>query len=177
MLIGLTSRNAAGKDEVARFLVQRHGFAYFSLSDVLREELKKRGLPVTRENLIEAGNRLRLEKGPGALAEIALDSLKDKKDAVVVSIRNVGEIETLRKRSDFTLVGVDAPVELRFQRARLRGRTDDEATLEDFIAREMAELAGGENEQQLDKCFHLCDRVIVNEGTLEELYAKTEELL
>ncbi len=133
MLIGLTSRNAAGKDEVASFLVQRHGFAYFSLSDVLREVLKKRGLPVTRENLIEAGNKLRLEKGPGALAEIALESLKDKKDAVVVSIRNVGEIETLRKRGDFILVGVDAPVELRFQRARLRGRTDDHAPSTQFF--------------------------------------------
>ena len=43
MLIGLTAKNAAGKDEVARCLVERHGFSYFSLSDLLREELKKQG--------------------------------------------------------------------------------------------------------------------------------------
>ncbi|HUU30133.1 MAG TPA: AAA family ATPase [archaeon] len=177
MLIGLTSRNAAGKDEVARFLCQRHGFSYFSLSDVLREELKIRGLPVTRENLIEAGNALRLEKGPGALAEIALESLRDEQNAVVVSIRNPGEVEALRRRKDFILVGVDAPAGLRYQRARARGRTDDAATLEDFISQEKAEIEGSENEQQLDRCFRMSERVIVNDGTLEELYAKVEELL
>ena len=42
MIIGLTGKNAAGKGEVARFL-QDKGFYYHSLSDVLREELKKRG--------------------------------------------------------------------------------------------------------------------------------------
>ena len=40
-LIGLTGTNAAGKGEAAAFLGTR-GYAYLSLSDVLREELTAR---------------------------------------------------------------------------------------------------------------------------------------
>jgi len=177
LLIGLTSRNAAGKDEVARYLVEHHGFVYFSLSDILRKELKSRGLPVTRENLIARGNARRRGKGAGVLAETALAELENVKEAVVVSIRNPGEVSALRTRDDFILVAVDAPVQLRFERARARARSDDAKTLEEFIRDEQAELAGSENEQQLERVFKMRDKLIVNDGTLEELYAEVEELL
>lgn len=177
MLIGLTSRNAAGKDEVARYLVEHHGFRYFSLSDILREELQKKGLPITRENLTAEGNAQRQAKGSGVLAETALAELEGVKAAVVVSIRNPGEVSALRRRDDFILIAVDAPVQLRYERAKARSRSDDAKTLEEFIRDEQAELAGNENEQQLERVFRMSDRVIVNNSTLEDLYAKAEELL
>ncbi len=177
MLIGLTSRNAAGKDELARYLVERKGFVYFSLSDLLRAELKKRGLELTRENLTEVGNELRLERGPGVLGEWALGELESVRDAVVVSLRNPAEIEALRKRPDFLLVGVDAPVETRWQRVESRARPDDARTYEQFLRQEQAELSGDPHQQQLEACFRLADRVVVNDGTLEDLHRKIEELL
>ena len=103
-----------------------------------------------------------------------LPSLKVSRRA---SIRNPGEVSTLRRRDDFILVAVDAPVQLRYERAKARSRSDDAKTLEEFIRDEQAELAGNENEQQLERVFRMCDWVIVNDGTLEELYAKVEELL
>ena len=177
MVIGLTSRNAAGKDKVADYLVERRGFSYFSLSDILRTELNRRKVPITRENLIETGNALREKLGPGALAELALEALEKVEQAVVVSIRNPGEVEVLRRREDFILVGVDAPLELRYQRARARGRPEDPRSLEEFVAQERAELKGAAHQQQLDACFAMSDRVLTNDGTLEELYRKVEELL
>lgn len=177
MLIGLTSCNAAGKDEVARYLVQQRGFAYFSLSDILRRELDTRGLENTRENLIETGNEFREKLGAGALAEMALQALEQVAKAVVVSIRNPGEIEVLRRRKDFLLVGVNAPVKIRFERSRARGRPDDAQTLEQFEAQEQAELKGSHLQQQLSACFAMKDRLIVNDGTLEELNRKVEGLL
>ena len=39
-VIGLTGTNAAGKGEVANYL-KNQGYAYFSLSDAIRDELKK----------------------------------------------------------------------------------------------------------------------------------------
>ena len=177
MLIGLTSRNAAGKDEVARYLVEHHGFGYFSLSDILREELEKKGLPITRENLVAEGNAQRQAKGAGVLAEKALAGLESVKEAVVVSIRNPGEVDALRRREDFILVAVDAPVKLRYERARARSRSDDAKSLEEFIRDEQAELTGSENEQQLERVFRMSDLVVVNDSTLEELYAKVEDIL
>jgi len=176
LLIGLTSRNAAGKDEVARYLVERRGFVYFSLSDILRRELEKRGLELTRENLTATGNELRGTRGPGVLGEMALSALEKIDNAVVVSLRNPAEIEALGKRPDFLLVAVDAPVEVRWQRVKKRARPDDAASWEQFIRQEQAELSDDPVKQQLDACFRLADRVIVNDGTLEDLHRKIEEL-
>ena len=63
MLIGLTGRNASGKGEVARYL-QEKSFGYYSLSDVIREVIRSRGLEPTREMLIRTGNELRQHFGP-----------------------------------------------------------------------------------------------------------------
>ncbi len=177
MLIGLTSRNAAGKDEVARYLAEHHGFRPFSLSDVLRRTLERAGVAISRESLAAEGNRVRAANGPGALAELALAELEGTPNAVVISIRNPGEVEALRRRKDFVLWGVDAPVKIRFRRALERRRADDPPTLEQFIAQEEAELEGSENEQQLNRVFEMSDMVIENDGPLEELHRKVEELL
>ena len=58
MIIGLTGANASGKGEAAGYLKSK-GFAYYSLSDILREEAKLRGIEPSRENLIKLGNELR----------------------------------------------------------------------------------------------------------------------
>ena len=65
MIIGLTGKNASGKGEVGEYLKVR-GFLFYSLSDVLRDELKKQKLPLTRENLTNLGNTLRNDRGPSA---------------------------------------------------------------------------------------------------------------
>ena len=50
MLIGLTGRNAAGKGEVAEYLKNK-SFYYYSLSDVIRDEIRSRGQQPTRDVL------------------------------------------------------------------------------------------------------------------------------
>ena len=67
MLIGLTGRNAAGKGEVAEYL-KKKSFYYYSLSDVIRDEIRSRGQEPTREALIEVGNELRQKHGAHILA-------------------------------------------------------------------------------------------------------------
>jgi len=174
-LVGLTGTNAAGKGEVARLLGAR-GYAYRSLSDVLRAELARRGLEATRDNLIRVGNELRAAHGADVLARRAAEGLGDGR-AVVDSIRNAAEVAYLRGLGDFLLIGVDAPVEIRFERARLRGRNESAATLGEFRAKEVEELRGGETGQQLEACLRLADVLIINDGTIEALGRKLEETL
>jgi len=52
MIIGLSGRNGAGKGEVLAFLESRSFYAH-SLSDVIRDELRRRGQDETRERMIE----------------------------------------------------------------------------------------------------------------------------
>jgi len=173
-LIGLTGTNGAGKGEVAAYLVKK-GYEYFSLSDLIREELTKRDEDVTRDNLIRMGNQLREKFGADILARQVMEKIKGGK-AVIDSIRNPKEVEYLRKQKDFILLCIDAPVELRYERVRQRGRIESAENLREFIRKEEEEMTSHENGQQLRNCMSLADMTLINDGTLEDLYQKLEAL-
>ena len=173
-LIGLTGTNAAGKGEVARYLGAK-GYGVFSLSDVIREHLRKRGLAASRDNLIAAGNALRRRYGADILARRVLKKIRGK--AVIDSIRNSREVAHLKKQPGFVLAAVDAPVELRFKRAVKRGRQESASTLEEFVAKERLELAGGRAGQQLLRCLESADVTIINDGTLAQLRRRVDQCL
>ena len=174
IIIGLTGPNAAGKGEAAAYLSSM-GFAYHSLSDVLRDELSGRDLPPTRENLIRLGNELRAAHGAGALAE-RIKPLLYMRD-IVDSIRNPAEVEVLRRLPGFVLVGVDAPVAIRFQRAVARGRPGEGMTMEEFRAKEARENSLDVTRQQLAQTFALADHKVSNAGSLSDLHRKLDSLL
>jgi dephospho-CoA kinase len=173
-LIGLTGTNGAGKGEVAGHL-QKKGYAYFSLSDEIRAELRKKGKEETRDNLIAAGNALRRRFGPDILARRVMKKIRGK--AVIDSIRSSREAAFFRRRKGFILVAVDAPVELRFRRVRQRGRAESASTLAEFIAKEAEEMAAGRAGQQLRRTMTMADIVIMNAGTLEALRRKVDKCL
>lgn len=173
-LLGLTGTNAAGKGEAAAFFMAR-GFAYLSLSDILREELSKKGLEADRDNLIRTGNALRRRCGADILARRVLRRVRG--DTVIDSIRNPAEIARLRTRPGFRLLAVDAPVAVRFERARRRGRDESALTLEEFAAKEREERSGDPAAQQLHLCLSLADATVINDSTLELFHKKLEALL
>jgi dephospho-CoA kinase len=173
-LIGLTGTNGAGKGEVAAFLATQ-GYAVYSLSDVIREHLRKKRLEPSRDNMIAAGNALRRRYGADILARRAMRKVKG--NAVIDSIRTSREVAFLRKQPGFILVAVEAPVELRFKRVRKRGRTESASTLREFVIKEQEEMAGGQAGQQLRRCLATADVTIHNDGTLAELHKKVTQCL
>src|SRR5262245_11739648 len=140
MIIGLTGKNAAGKGTVSELLRQK-SFYYYSLSDVIRDNLREIGRPLTRENLFQMGNELRARHGSQVLAEIIIKRLEPDKNYVVDSFRHPAEVEAFRKRPHFTFVVVEAPAAVRFERLRARRRAGDPTTLEEFIETERREEA------------------------------------
>ncbi len=177
MIIGLTGKNGSGKGEVAKYLKDR-GFQYYSLSDVLREEANKAGVPITRENLIQLGNQLRAQLGPGALAEKIFSRLDPEKHYVVDSVRHPSEVEVFRRRTDFILACVTAPQKLRFERIRQRKRENDPQTFEDFQAIEAREAEShNATDQQLDRAIAAADAVLENGGALKMLHDRIREII
>jgi dCMP deaminase len=176
MLIGLTGRNASGKGEVARYL-QKKSFYYFSLSDVIRDEIRSRGFEPTRELLITIGNELRQKHGANILAERILAKIEDDKHYVIDSIRNPAEVTAFRAAKHFKLIRIEAPAEVRFQRILSRKRESDPRTLAEFIELENREAEGDDTSQNLVKVELMADHSLVNEGTLETLYPQVDELL
>jgi dCMP deaminase len=156
-LVGLTGPFAAGKGFVAE-LLQERGFSYYSLSDVLREELRTRELEETRENLIDLGNQLRSDRGEGALADILAERVGGlEKDIIIDSIRNPAEVDSLRGLEGFILVAVDAHRNLRYRRILERGREGDAKTVEELSRLDEKDIKIG-----IYDCVDKADYVIYN---------------
>lgn len=175
MIIGFTGTNASGKTTVVNYLLSK-GYAYYSLSDVIRDELDLRGLEHSRENLRLVGNELRGCYGPSILADRIVAKIRDEK-SVVDSIRNIYEIESLRKLPGFILIAIDAPVERRYQRARERGRLESATDLASFMEAERKEMSESRTAQNIHKCMEQADYLLINDGNVNELYQKIDTIL
>ncbi len=177
VIVGLTGKNGSGKGEVATFL-RECGFEYHSLSDIIREEIRKKGNKVTRDRLIAEGTRLREKFGSSILAERTVEKLERDRNYVIDSIRNPEEVRTLRRNDDFSLLNIRAPRRLRFERTRRRGRESDPTSFRQFVETEEREFkSGNPAAQQLLATEKEADRVIDNNGTLEALHKKIRSLL
>ncbi|MCJ7579656.1 MAG: AAA family ATPase [Candidatus Aminicenantes bacterium] len=173
-IIGLTGTNGSGKGAAAEYFISK-GYAFFSLSDVIREELKKDGFEPTRDNLIRKGNELRSSGGADFLARQVMKKVEGK--AVIDSIRNPEEVRFLKSNKNFILLAIDADAELRYERVKKRGRNESAATLQEFIKKEDEEKTENPMQQQLHTCFEMADFKILNEGSLVDLTNKLEEFL
>ena len=175
MIIGLTGTNASGKTTIVDHLVSQN-FEYHSLSDILREELSRLGNEPTRENLIRIGNELREKNGASILADKIKSRLSSTK-VVIDSIRNLAEVLTLKKLNNFYLVAVDAPVEIRYQRAINRKRMENITTLDEFILMENREKSKNSHHQNIDECMNQADFTINNHSSLDELKQSIDKII
>jgi len=181
MIIGLTGTKASGKGVVAEIL-KKKGFVYFSLSDRVREEAVSRGLTNYKvKDLQNIGNELREKYGSGVLTRKTLELAKKqrKEDMVIDGIRNLGEVEELKKQKDFVLIAVDAPREIRFKRLVKRNRKSDPKTYEEFLEMDKRDLGNEESEsgQQVKKYIEAANYKIQNDNTLEELEKRLTRFL
>jgi len=177
MIIGLTGTKGSGKGTVADYLVSK-GFHYFSLSEIVREEARKKYATPMAKQLIETGNLLRETGGPGILSEMLLPQIK-LGNYVIDGIRNPAEVEVLRQLKGFVLISVDADRKTRYERIVSRGREDKPKTYKDFV--EIDERDLGKNEpqsgQRVKDTMSLADAIIINEGSIQELQWKVDAVL
>lgn len=172
MIIGLTGTNGSGKTVAAEHL-QKKGFQFYSLSDVIREELAARGIPPNRENLIAEGNRLRSELGPAILAQRVGRKIRTDQNYVIDSIRNPHEVRALRESGDFHLLHLDAPVQERYRRVRARGGERVPASFEEFVEQEQRELESSDSSsQQLRATWAEADETLENDRDRDD-FVKT----
>lgn len=175
--IGLTGKNGSGKGEAAKYL-QTKGFAYFSLSDVLRDEAKQRNIEPTRDSLYALGNEMRSEHGSGVLAKKVLDKLTAGKNYVIDSIRHPDEVKVFRSSKLFSFIEVYADPRIRFERMLKRGRENDPTTFEAFQELEEREAKNSESTaQRLDATIKLADHRVSSNQNLPGLYHDLDELL
>lgn len=172
IIVGVTGPNAAGKSEVARYLIGK-GFHYVSLADIVREELQQQSLPLDRALMTQTGAQLRRAFGAGILAERIRSRLRNR--TVVDSIRHPGEVDALRAAGDFFLIAVTAPSDVRLARIRQRSRPGDTQHLETFLAEETAQNSDDPMGQRIADCVALADVTVSNIGTVAQLHHAVED--
>ncbi|MBU1178425.1 dephospho-CoA kinase [Patescibacteria group bacterium] len=179
IIIGITGTMGAGKDTIANYLVKKHNFTHHSCSDILRDELKKRGEAESRTRLSDIGNELRSNYGAGVLGERIRKKIITSQEsrAVVTALRHPDEIRALGESGDFHLISVDAKVELRFQRLRARNRQGDSATLAEFKQQEAKEMGTEGTGQQIGVCVSQAEYQILNNSTFADLYGEVDRVL
>jgi len=176
MIIGVTGNNCSGKDTVAEIL-EKMNFNHYSLSNIIREELKKQNVEKSRENLISMGNKLRNKHGANVLAKMTLKKIEEGENYVFTSIRNPAEVKFLQKRKDFLLVNVKTSIKDRFKRLQARAREGDPKTLQELKEKEDLENTNNPNSQQLNKVAKMAKVIIKNDSTIEKLNQKVQKLV
>ena len=170
---------ASGKSTVVEALKKR-GFKHITLSTIIREECKRKGLEEVRDNLMATGQALREEFGAGVLGKKALEKFQGDggETWIVDGIRNPAEVNELRKNPSFVLVANTAPEDLIVKRILERKREDD--TLEEGEIRKKLRREMGEGEppegQQVAKCIEMADFTFENVMQMDEVEEKFMEL-
>lgn len=142
-LLGIAGTNGAGKDTLGEILATDFGWLFVSVSDILRQELIKRNLPIERDNLRDLSAKWRRKSGNGVLIDKALEIYDVQtgtfKGLAISSLRNFGEAERVHELSG-KVIWLDAEPKLRYQRIYSRHRgTEDQKSFEQFLAEEQAE--------------------------------------
>lgn len=173
-IIGLVGMPGSGKT-LAVNVAKSLGIPVISMGDMVREEVKSRGLEETPENVGYVSKDLREKEGPQAVAQRTLAKIKKEKAPVILieGIRSLQEIELFKTfTSDFTLIAIHSSPKTRYRRLTERGRSDDAKDIRIFQERDLREINYG-----IGSVIALADYMIVNEGSESELMRKVQTIL
>ena len=144
-IYGLAGTNGAGKDSLAEMLVERHKFYFAIATDMLRDELEKRGLPTDRVHKAQLSAEWRRQYAMAAIVDRAWEDfkkVKDKYDGIIIgSLRHPGEVDRIHELGG-EVIWVDADPQIRYARIQNndRGRVEDRKTFDEFMADEAREM-------------------------------------
>jgi cytidylate kinase len=189
-IIGLSGTNGSGKDTVGILLSKKHKFLFISVSDLLRDELKKRGLTTERENMRTLSAEWRREFGLAVLVDRAVATFNQTKPGayaglVMASLRNPYEARRVHELGG-TMVWVDADPKVRYRRVQANKRAgragDDNKGFEQFLADEQIEMnksaAGDDAELDIQAVHEQCDHTLINNfSDIADLEAHITSLL
>ncbi|WP_445474101.1 dephospho-CoA kinase [Methanococcoides methylutens] len=174
-IIAFVGMPAAGKS-VASDVVKEKNIDVVNMGDVIRDEVKARGLEPTDVNTGGVANDLRDKEGMDAVAKHCVPKIEALgKDLVVVDgVRGIAEVIFFKEHfgEDFTLVFIDAPLEMRFERVSNRGRSDDMTDIEALKTRDERELGWG-----LAEAIKVADIKVENTDTIEVFMNRINEIL
>lgn len=172
LIVAVAGLPGSGKSELSRALAGALKATLVVLGDIVREEVRRRGLEPTPENVEAVATELRARWGRGVVARLAEGAIRSApSDYVVVDgLRSPEELDVLRSIAPTCVVAVHAAPSIRFSRLSSRGRLG-EGSLEAFMLRDRKNLEYG-----VGDVVALADYMVVNESSVDELVKRAREL-
>lgn len=173
-IIGISGTNGSGKDSLGLALQERYGYMFVSVTELLRDELRRRGLPIIRANMRMVSAEWRREFGGGVLVEKAISSWHQFRPnatgVIISSLRNPLEADAVHEHGGIVL-WLDADQKERYQRVQAnrgsRGgrKGEDDVTFEQFVAAEDAEMhsSGDEATLNMTAVKEKSDYILIND--------------
>ena len=164
----------SGKSTIVSAL-KAMGLEALNLGDGVRAEAKRCNLEPSGDNLGKLMLELREKNGPGAIAELLTEPIKNSQSKVIIidGVRSTAEIEVLKNVGIVKLLSIEASADIRYKFLSARGRSDDPQTREKFEERDKRELGVG-----IGESIAIADETIVNSGiTLDELTERAHKVI
>ena len=161
---------AAGKN-IARLYAESQDMIYYATGDIVRAEVKGRGLEADAINSSEVSDELRGEDGMGVTRLALEEVLKSGADiGFLEGMRSWPEIELIREKADGVVVAFLTPRNVRRERIVSRGREDDSPQA--FDDRDKREIAYGTAIP-----IALADAYILNTGSQEDSTSQLDAIV
>jgi len=168
----VTGMPGAGKEEFVE-VSKRMGFEVIRMGDVVRAEASRMDLPSDDRSVGGFAHSEREKNGYDIWAKRTVPFIK--KDMTVIDgCRGEAELDIFKEAfgDGVKVIAIHTSPETRYARLRSRNRKDAPEDWEQFTERDRRELGWG-----LGGLIALADRMIVNEGTLDDFKRDVEELL
>ena len=164
----------SGKSTIVSAL-KAMGLETLNLGDGVRAEAKRRNLEPSGDNLGKLMLELREKNGPGAIAVLLTEQIKNSQSKVIIidGVRSTAEIEVLKNVGIVKLLSIEASADTRYKFLSARGRSDDPTTRKKFEERDNREIDVG-----LGKSIAIADETISNSNiTLDELIELAHKII
>jgi len=179
IIIGITGTLGAGKGTIVDYLLQHKGFRHFSVRNYLINVINSKGMPVNRDSMVVVANELRAKHSPAYIVEeLYAEALKSGANGIIESIRTPGEVVSLKEKSRFYLLAVDADPQIRYTRIVLRDSETDRISFDTFLENEKREMDSTDpTKQNIRECIRMADFHLQNNDDIDALYLDLEGIL
>lgn len=172
LVICITGMPGSGKEEFLK-VAKEMNLSIVRMGDVVRDEARHMGLPITDEAVGGMANDERRKHGNGIWAERTAQRISAG-TVIIDGVRGPAELDIFRGRfgEDLIVIAIHAAPSTRFERVMHRNRSDDVKNRGDFDMRDSRELSWG-----LGEVIATADIMIVNERSLDEFHKEVRALL
>jgi dephospho-CoA kinase len=164
LVIGLGGMPGSGKSIVVD-TAKEMGYDIITMGDVVREQTRLAGLEPTPQNIGKVMLELRANEGQYVIAKKCIPKIEAQANnrVLIDGLRSLFEADIFKEHfASFTLVAVHAPPNVRFERLKVRGRSDDPPNYQVFYERDTREMGVG-----LGNVIAMAEKILVNDNSIE----------